>query len=74
MKHSESPEIVVTFTELENQVEIVIEDFGKGFDTTKESIGNGLHIMQNRAQKAGIDFSQTSVPGKGTRVELKVNV
>ena len=74
VKHSESPEIVVTFTELENQVEIVIEDFGKGFDTTKGSTGNGLHIMQNRAQKAGIDFSQTSVQEKGTKVELKVNV
>ncbi|MCB0374146.1 MAG: tetratricopeptide repeat protein, partial [Muricauda sp.] len=56
VKHSESPELVVSFKESVNLVEIVIEDFGKGFDTSKESTGNGLHIMRNRAQKAGIDF------------------
>lgn len=74
VKHSESPELVVSFKESENLVEIVIEDFGKGFDTSKESTGNGLHIMRNRAQKAGIDFDQTSIIGKGTRVTLKVIV
>ncbi|WP_318343426.1 tetratricopeptide repeat-containing sensor histidine kinase [Flagellimonas baculiformis] len=74
VKHSGSTEIVVTFSEQENQVGIMIEDFGQGFDTTKESTGNGLQIMRNRAEKIGIDFKQTSVPGKGTKVELKVNV
>ncbi len=73
VKHSGSTEIAVTFAEQDDQVEIVIEDFGQGFDVTKESTGNGLQIMRNRAEKAGIDFKQTSVSGKGTKVELKVN-
>jgi len=58
VKHSESTEIAVTFVEQDNQVEIMVEDQGKGFDMTKESTGNGLQIMRNRAQKAGIDFRQ----------------
>ena len=74
VKHSGSTEIVVTFMEQENQVRIVVEDFGQGFEITKASTGNGLQIMRNRAEKAGIDFKQTSVQGKGAKVELKVNV
>src|SRR5690606_8981928 len=66
VKHSGSTEIAVTFVEQDNQVEIMVEDHGKGFDMTKESAGNGLQIMRNRAQKAGIDFKQTSELGKGT--------
>ena len=74
VKHADSPEILVTFSEEENTVNIEIEDFGRGFDSTKESTGNGLHIMRNRAKKAGIELKQTSVPGKGTKVELEINV
>ncbi|RRQ50612.1 hypothetical protein DZC72_08785 [Maribacter algicola] len=74
VKHSESPQIVVSFKESENLVKLVIQDFGKGFDTARESTGNGLHIMRNRAEKASIDFNQKSVIGKGTKVTLTVRV
>ncbi|RYC50839.1 tetratricopeptide repeat-containing sensor histidine kinase [Flagellimonas olearia] len=72
VKHSDSDQIDIRFEELDNRVQIVIEDFGKGFDTSGESTGNGLHIMRNRAQKAGIDFDQESILGKGTKVTLQV--
>lgn len=72
VKHSDSDQIDIRFEELDNRVQIVIEDFGKGFDTSAESTGNGLHIMRNRAQKAGIDFDQESILGKGTKVTLQV--
>ncbi|WP_421823830.1 tetratricopeptide repeat-containing sensor histidine kinase [Flagellimonas oceanensis] len=72
VKHSGSEMIEVRF-EAEDAVQIAIEDFGLGFNTSKESTGNGLYIMRNRAEKAGIDFNQESVIGKGTKVTLRVS-
>lgn len=72
VKHSETKEVLVSFKDINNKIEIVIQDFGKGFDTEAQGTGNGLYIMKNRAEKAGIDFKLTSVVGEGTRVELRV--
>ncbi|WP_040578902.1 tetratricopeptide repeat-containing sensor histidine kinase [Croceivirga radicis] len=72
VKHSAGEQVNINFTNDEDGVQIVIEDFGKGFDSSKESTGNGLHIMRNRAEKAGIDFVQESKLGKGTKVTLQV--
>ncbi len=72
VKHSGSEHIEVWFTDFDEMVQIAIEDFGKGFDTSKESTGNGLHIMRNRAEKAGIYFNQESIIDKGTKVTLQV--
>ncbi|MEC8831978.1 MAG: sensor histidine kinase [Bacteroidota bacterium] len=72
VKHSAAAQVNINFTNGEDGVQIVIEDFGKGFDSSKESTGNGLHIMRNRAEKAGIDFVQESKLGKGTKVTLQV--
>lgn len=74
VKHADSAIIDVRFAERDDQVEIVVEDFGKGFDTQSTSQGNGLQIMKSRAERAGIKFNQTSISGKGTKIELKVGI
>ncbi|WP_369885371.1 tetratricopeptide repeat protein [Allomuricauda sp. XS_ASV26] len=74
VKHSGSELIEVIFNEIDGAVQIVVLDFGRGFSTSKESTGNGLHIMRNRAEKAGVDFEQESKLGKGTKVTLRVRV
>ena len=74
VKHSETSEVLVSFKDLGNKVEVVVEDFGKGFDTKKQSAGNGLYIMKSRAEKAGIVFDLSSKVGEGTKVELTVEV
>ncbi|MCR9265442.1 MAG: tetratricopeptide repeat protein [Flavobacteriaceae bacterium] len=72
VKHSGSEQIQVRFTDIDKKVQIEIEDFGQGFDTLQSSNGNGLQIMKNRAEKAGIDFKQESIIGKSTKVTLQV--
>ncbi|MCO6360473.1 tetratricopeptide repeat-containing sensor histidine kinase [Roseivirga pacifica] len=72
VKHSETREVLVSFKDINNKIEIVVQDFGKGFDTEVQGSGNGLYIMKNRAEKAGIDFNLTSLVGGGTKVELRV--
>lgn len=73
VKHSGSEQVQVRFADVDEKVQIEIEDFGQGFDASKESTGNGLHIMRNRADKAGIYFNQESVINKGTKVTLQVS-
>lgn len=72
VKHSETKEVLVSFKDIDNKIEIVVQDFGKGFDTSLQGSGNGLYIMKNRAEKAGIDFNLVSEVGEGTKVELRV--
>lgn len=59
------------------KLKIVIADDGKGFapDTTVANGGHsGLENMRQRAAAVGGQLSLTSEPGKGTRVELSVNL
>ena len=72
VKHSETKEVLVSFKDIDDKIEIVVQDFGKGFDAEVQGSGNGLYIMKNRAEKAGIDFNLTSTVGEGTKVELRV--
>ncbi len=72
VKHSQTSEVLVTFKDTGSKVEIVVEDFGKGFDTKTQFAGNGLYIMKSRAEKAGVIFELSSEIGKGTKVELTV--
>jgi len=74
VKHSGSELIEVIFNEIDGAVQIVVLDFGRGFNMSKESTGNGLHIMRNRAEKAGVDFEQESKLGKGTKVTMRVRI
>ena len=74
VKHSGTKEVLVSFKDNDNKIEVVVQDFGKGFDMEIQGAGNGLHIMKNRAEKAGIEFDLTSKIGNGTKVELRVEV
>ncbi len=74
VKHAETQEVLVAYRDSGNAVEVVVQDFGKGFDVNLQSSGNGLYIMKNRAEKAGIEFALSSIVGEGTKVELRVKV
>ena len=53
---------------------MLIRDNGKGFDTSKESKGNGLKNMQRRAAEIGAKLLIESEPGKGTTIQLLLNL
>lgn len=72
VKHAATEEITVTFQEDGEEVQVVIQDFGKGFYPQNLSAGNGLYIMKNRADKANITFDLSSTVGVGTQVTLRV--
>jgi PAS domain S-box-containing protein len=73
-KHAESNRIGVVLRASNEEIELVVEDFGKGFDieATKGKGGLGLISMQERVRLVGGSLAITTKAGDGTRVEVHV--
>jgi PAS domain S-box-containing protein len=73
-KHASTRAANVSIAGSDDQVELIIEDSGKGFDLgASHSLGGvGLSSMQERARLIDADFAISSTPGQGTRVSVRV--
>lgn len=74
VKHSGAKFVKILVEEINKVFRIVIEDNGKGFIVNEAESGNGLKNLQFRAQQIKGDLKIDSVPGIGTKLELKFNV
>ncbi|MVM39332.1 tetratricopeptide repeat protein [Spirosoma sp. HMF3257] len=73
VKYSEATQATVRVTRLTDQLEMLIEDNGRGFDVTKPRERTGQSSMQQRAEAVGGSLDVQSAPGQGTRLQLVVN-
>ena len=77
-KHAEARKISVRLSCNETTAKLIIEDDGKGFDTriraSSQSVGYGLGLIGIRERVTFINgtFNVHSVPGRGTRLEVKI--
>ncbi len=75
-KHADAKTVSVSLTTLNGDIEIIIKDNGKGFDTSKlddkssKSRGFGLFSIRERLTHIGGRFNIESQKGKGTKVTL----
>jgi signal transduction histidine kinase len=74
VKYSGASKLEVGMHFLDNTVELIIKDDGKGFDVSTISNGNGLFNMQKRADEEGATFSLQSSPKEGTVISLKCRI
>jgi two-component system sensor histidine kinase UhpB len=72
VKYSGSERIDVKATIQNKQLELSVRDFGKGFEQSAKSRGNGLGNMKNRAKESGGTLAIDS--DQGTAVILSVQV
>ncbi|MFQ6116453.1 MAG: sensor histidine kinase [bacterium] len=72
-KYSGSPSVNVTIDTNGQEITIVVEDHGRGFDVTDSNEGNGIANMRGRAEKLGGKFEIISEIGKGRRVMATVS-
>ena len=73
VRHANAQHVCVHFTTMPDQVELVVEDDGRGFDTEALAKGRfGLVGLNERARLIGGTLEVCSVPGEGT--ELKITV
>jgi PAS domain S-box-containing protein len=73
-KHAAARSVRVVFALDGSQVEVLIEDDGRGFDPAGLGAkqGFGLRAMAGRAEAVGARFEVKSSPGSGTQVILRV--
>ncbi|MBL7968219.1 MAG: tetratricopeptide repeat protein [Prolixibacteraceae bacterium] len=70
MKYAETELITIEVIALNHNVEIIVQDKGKGFDIDSVQKGNGLYNMQKRVEDLGGEIQLSSGTGKGTSVKL----
>ncbi len=71
-KHSEASLVGITFKEKDNTLIIIYTDNGKGVDSSKMILKNGLHNMENTIHKIHGEIDINSDLGKGFKVLIKL--
>ncbi|WP_020601211.1 tetratricopeptide repeat-containing sensor histidine kinase [Spirosoma panaciterrae] len=70
VKYSQATQATVRFEKNDNQLRVLIEDNGQGFDTVQQSGRTGQASMKQRAQAMGGLLEIRSIPKEGTRLIL----
>jgi two-component system, NarL family, sensor histidine kinase UhpB len=70
-KHAAATRVTIEVTEDEQGLSLMVEDDGRGFDTSVQSRGYGLAGMQERVEGLMGSMNITSAPGQGTRIEVR---
>ncbi|WP_240543576.1 tetratricopeptide repeat-containing sensor histidine kinase [Spirosoma foliorum] len=70
VKYSEATQATVRFARRDNQLEVLIEDNGRGFDVTQSRERTGQTSMKQRAEAMGGSLDVQSAPERGTRLVL----
>lgn len=81
LKYAECKNLWVRITVRNHQLQLIVQDDGKGFDLEKAAIhasqslsGNGLRNMEMRAEEMKGIWQVKSEPGKGTKIYLRFPV
>jgi two-component system, NarL family, sensor kinase len=77
IKHAEAKHVTVRLVEARQEVELAVEDDGRGFppELLAEQLANGhvgLASQRVRVEAAGGSLQITSAPGDGTRVAIRL--
>jgi len=70
-KHAAATRVTIEVTESEQGLYLLVEDDGRGFDTSVQSRGYGLAGMQERVEGLMGSMNISSAPGRGTRIEVR---
>jgi signal transduction histidine kinase len=77
IKHAEATQVNIQLTQHEDNLNIIIEDNGKGFDRSKvdtSKTGMGLTTIEKRVEHLEGNFTVDSVLGKGTSILIDIPV
>jgi signal transduction histidine kinase len=77
IKHAEATKVTIQLTQHEDNLNIIIEDNGKGFNRSKVTTnhtGMGLTTIEKRVEHLEGNFTVDSVLGKGTSILIDIPV
>ena len=72
LKPIDIDELKATVQRIEKEMNIIVEDNGKGFDTSDESSGKGLKNIREDVEELGGQFQIDSVKGRGTSIVINI--
>jgi len=72
LKHAAAKEVIVQLTIEENELLLIIEDDGKGFDVASSNKGIGLENIRSRTAYLDGTLDIDSVPGEGTTFTINL--
>lgn len=72
VKHAKAQSIQVEISASDDTIHLEIKDDGRGFDSSEESLGNGLSNMHKRAEDLDGRLEIESAIEKGTTVKLSL--
>jgi len=70
LKHSGASNLSLTMLHGDNNIELVLQDDGCGFDLLNAKPGRGIHTMQTRAQRLNAQLAIESARNAGTKISL----
>ena len=73
-KYAKTDEASVTIREMEGEIRVIIEDYGKGFDMEGISRGVGLFSMEERTKAVGGTLAISSVQEEGIKIILEIPI
>lgn len=73
-RHARAKKVNLSLNYSDRQAKLTVEDDGRGFDMTNESlrVGHGLANMQARAESLHGSFNIEGTPGQGTKLVLSL--
>jgi PAS domain S-box-containing protein len=76
-KHANTNEATLILQQEDDTIYLAIEDKGvgiKSLDSAQRSGHHGMTIMRERAEAFGGEFNVASMPGQGTKIEVRIPV
>ncbi|MEP7163748.1 MAG: 7TM diverse intracellular signaling domain-containing protein [Ferruginibacter sp.] len=74
VKYSDADLLKLTVKRTETELEFLVSDNGKGFNTSKQSNGNGLENIRKRAEGMNAFLQIDSRPGGGTSISVVIKI
>lgn len=71
-KYANAEQVSIIIREMDQEVRVIIEDNGQGFDPSNITRGVGLFSMEERARAVKGEVHIHSSPGKGTKIVLEI--
>ena len=74
IKHAQAKNVILEFSSNENELTVLIQDDGVGFNMKKSKKGIGLKNMRSRVEKLNGTLEIASAMNKGTQIHIKIPI